>query len=114
MLCFSCAFVSLIVNATSTDDWIMFRHDLNRTGYSSSSAPATNSTLWNFKTVWLVSSSQAVVGGRLNIGADDGKVFCLDASTGSKIWNYTTGGAVFFSAAVIDGRVYVGSDDKVY
>ena len=29
----------------STDDWPMFRYDLNRTGYTSSTAPNTNRTL---------------------------------------------------------------------
>ena len=39
-----------------------------------------------------VDSSPAVADGRVYVGSDDGRVYCLDASTGAQVWNYTTGG----------------------
>jgi len=95
--------------------WSMFRHDLSHTGYSESPAPNTNQTQWNYTTGGSVSSSPAVVDGKVYVGSEDYKVYCLDALTGAHIWNYTTGGSVSSSPAVVDGKVYVGSHDaKVY
>ncbi|UCE16735.1 MAG: PQQ-binding-like beta-propeller repeat protein, partial [Candidatus Bathyarchaeota archaeon] len=99
----------------TVDWWPMFHHDLNHTGYSTSTAPNTNHTIWNYTTGDRVVSSPAVADGKVFVGSDDWKVYCLDASTGAHIWNYTTGSDVDSSPAVADGKVYVGSwDNKVY
>ncbi len=101
--------------AAGTDDWPMFRYDPQHSGYSTSTAPATNQTLWNYTTGGFVVSSPTVVEGKVYLGSFDNKVYCLNAATGASIWNYTTGGDVYSSPAVVDGKVYVGSDDgKVY
>ena len=94
--------------------WPMFHHDLRHTGYTESPAPNTNQTMWNYTTGDQVDSSPAVADGRVYVGSNDGKVYCLDAFTGAYVWNCTTG-AIFSSPAVADGKVYVGSyDRKVY
>jgi outer membrane protein assembly factor BamB len=99
-------------HATSeTDWWPMFHHDPAHTGYSTSTAPNTNNTLWSYKTVSAVYSSPAVVDGKVYIGSSDGYIYCLDADTGSKIWSYKTGDYVPSSPAVASGKVYVGSED---
>jgi outer membrane protein assembly factor BamB len=96
------------------DSWPMFHHDLNHTGYSTSTAPNTNQTLWNQTTSGAVKSSPAVAGGMVYVGSLDHQVYALDISTGAKLWNYTTGGG-WSSPAVAGGMVYVGSlDGKVY
>jgi parallel beta-helix repeat protein len=96
-------------------DWPMFRHDQSHTGYSASTAPNTNNTVWSYRTGDVVSSSPAVVDGRVFVGSNDNNVYCLKGSTGAKIWNYTTAGSVDSSPAVVDGRVFVGSqDDNIY
>jgi len=127
---------------SATDWWPMFHHDLTHTGYSSTSAPLTNQTLWNFTTgITLggtnqtggpqyttartrssdglnvtyggnVPSSPAVVDGIVYVGASDGNVYALNASTGTLIWNYTTGFWINSSPAVADGKVYIGSWDR--
>ena len=98
-----------------TDWWTMFRHDLQHSGYSTSLAPNTNNTLWSYTTGDWVDSSPAVADGKVYIGSDDSKAYCLDADTGGLIWSYTTGDNVFSSPAVADGKVYIGSlDFKVY
>jgi outer membrane protein assembly factor BamB len=100
---------------TWSDDWIMFRHDASHTGYSNSSAPVTNATLWIYNTGKPVQQSPAVVSGRVYIPSVDKTLYCLDAGTGSQIWNYTTGYAIYTSPAVVDGKVYIGlSNSEVY
>jgi outer membrane protein assembly factor BamB len=106
--------VQQVAASVEVDWWPMFCHDLNRTGYSTSTAPNTNNTIWTYTTGGDVYSSPAVVDGRVYVGSDDNKVYCLEASTGAHIWNYTTGGGLR-NPAVAGGKVYVGSDDdKVY
>jgi len=103
------------VFATTTDWWTMFHHDQAHTGYSTSTAPNTNSTIWSYTTGGAVFSSPAVANGKVYFGSYDYRVYCLDALTGSHIWNYTTGDFVFSSPAVANGRVYVGSDNgRIY
>jgi outer membrane protein assembly factor BamB/ABC-type transport system substrate-binding protein len=96
-------------------DWPMFHHDLSHSGYSTSTAPTTNQTLWTYTTGGAVYSSPAVVSGVVFVGSWDDKVYALNAATGALVWNYTTGGGVYSSPAVVGGIVYVGSvDDNVY
>jgi len=95
--------------------WPMFHHNPRHTGYTKSPAPNTNQTQWNYTTGNYVGSSAAVADGKVYVGSDDGKVYCLNALTGTRIWNYTTGNYVDSSPAVADGKVYVGSyDNRVY
>ena len=80
----------------SPEDWAMFQHDPMHTGSSSSTAPSTNQTLWNYTTGWYVQSSLAVVNGKVYVGSYDGNLYCLDSETGALL----SGGlllAVFFS-----------------
>ena len=98
------------VAQSGVDWWPMFRHDLSHTGYSTSTAPNTNNTIWSYPTGDRVISSPAVAQGKVYVGSYDRKVYCLNATTGAHIWNYTTG-AYFSSPAVAQGKVYVGSTD---
>jgi outer membrane protein assembly factor BamB len=101
--------------ADPVDSWPTFHHDQTHTGYSTSTAPNTNQTLWSHTTGSYVESSPAVADGVVFVGSDDWKVYALNASTGALVWNYTTGGYVYSSPAVAGGVVYVGSlDDRVY
>src|SRR4030065_682039 len=99
----------MAAGGAGTDDWTMFRHDLQHSGYSTSTAPSTNQTQWIFTATSDVYSSPAVAGGRLYVGSYDGKVYCLNAATGASIWSYSTGGQVWSSPAVVEGKVSVGS-----
>jgi len=101
---------------SSVDWWPMFHHDLTHTGYSTSTAPTTNQTPWNYRTGSWVASSPAVVDDVIYVGSGDNNVYALNATTGRKVWNYTTGNCVQWSSpAVVGGVVYVGStDNKIY
>jgi len=101
--------------AAHVDWWPMFHHDLSHSGYSTSTGPTTNNTIWNDTIGWGVGSSPAVADGKVYVGSDHGNVYCLDALTGAQIWNFTTGNWTYSSPAVADGKVYIGSlDKKVY
>lgn len=103
------------VSAAGPYDWPMFRNDLQHTGYSTSPAPSTNQTLWNYVTGAFVDSSPAVANGVVYVGSGDNNFYALDAATGVLVWNYTTGGKIYSTPAVANGKVYVGSaDNKTY
>ena len=71
--------------------------------------------IWSYKTGAPIYSHPAIFDGKVYIGSEDTKVYCLDAATGTYIWSYKTGLFVSSGPAVVDGKVYVGSDDdKVY
>jgi parallel beta-helix repeat protein len=77
---------------------------------------ATNGAfLWSYTTGNSVTSSPAVVDGRVYVGSLDNRVYALNATNGAFLWSYTTGNSVTSSPAVAGSRVYVGSgDDNVY
>jgi len=104
-------FSGSFIEQSSIDWWPMFRHDLNHTGHSTSTAPGANSTIWDYTTGWYVFSSPAVADGKVFVGSQDCKVYALNVSNGEEVWNYTTNGAVYSSPAVVDGKVFVGSRD---
>lgn len=108
----SCISIIASANASpSTDEWTMFRHDKNHSGYTTGSGP-TNSAklLWTYTTDKMVRSSPAVVNGCVFVGCWDGHVYCLSASNGELLWNHS--GHEFDSSPAIDnGFVYIGSDD---
>jgi outer membrane protein assembly factor BamB len=106
------AFAAESAPAQLVDWWPMFHHALNHTGYSTSTrAPNTNQTLWNYLTGGWVASSPAVVNGIVYVGSGDWNVSALNASTGALIWKTPTNAPVYSSPAVADGKVYVGSGD---
>jgi outer membrane protein assembly factor BamB len=101
-------------SVSTTDWWPMFRHDLSHSGYSTSTGPETNNVLWEYA-IGNSMSSPAIVDGKVYIGSESNRMYCLDANTGEKIWSYITNGKVYSSPAVVDGKVYFLSDGgKVY
>ena len=97
---------------SSTDEWPMFRHDQNHSGYTYSNS-STNyaNLLWNFTTGAAVVSSPAVANGFLIVGSKDCYIYCLNASNGQLIWRFPTGNIVVSSPAIVNQRVYVSSQD---
>jgi outer membrane protein assembly factor BamB len=65
---------------------------------------------WNFKASVGFWSTPALSGGRLYVGCDNRRLYCLDAKTGKHIWDYKTPGAIWSSPCVVDGKVIVGSN----
>jgi outer membrane protein assembly factor BamB len=107
--------VSVLGNVVLADDWPMFHHDADHTGYTTSNGPVTNSTLWTFTTINDVESGVAVANGYVYVPcgnilnwATNNMVYCLNAQTDALVWNFTPGGYVF-TPAVANGYVYLGS-----
>jgi outer membrane protein assembly factor BamB len=97
-------------NSTSTalDWWPMSNHDVAHTSYSSSTGPATNSTIWiySIKGEW---PSSAISNGFVYVAGGD-NVYALDASTGTLMWNYTA--RIPSTPTENNGVVYFGSDNE--
>ncbi len=93
------------------DEWPMFQHDLENTGYSPSIAPQNDTVLWTFETGLWVTSSPAVCDGKVYFFSFDEYFYCLDADTGEQIWNYSIPGASVGCCcpAIYDGKVYFAS-----
>ena len=56
-------------------------------------------------------SSPVIVGDKVVVGSDDGRLYVVSLKSGKEIWNYEIGQPVGSSPAVVDGRIIVGSDD---
>ena len=67
--------------------------------------------LWSYKVDSEVLPWPLIDEGVLYIGASDGHVYALDASTGESLWSFETGGAALPST-VVDGVLYAGSEDS--
>jgi len=93
------------------NNWPMFRHDPQHTGYNDCIMSDHLELLWKYKTGDWVRSSPTVVDGKLYIGSRDKYLYCLGANTGDLIWKYKTGNEIYSSPAVIDEKVYFGSDE---
>ncbi len=105
--------LSQSINSNSLPgEWAMFRHDLGRSGATSSSSTLPQGTVkWVFSTGGPIHSSPAVVDGTVYVGSQDHKFYALDAATGTKRWEYKTGSFVDSSPAIVNGVVYFGSND---
>jgi outer membrane protein assembly factor BamB len=101
----------------SAEDWTLGlegnlanpRVAVGQTGPADISTPR-----WTFQTGGEVSSSPAVVDGKVYVGSEDKNWYCLNAYTGAKIWNFTVGHYIRSSVAVIDGKLYTGADDGYF
>ncbi len=99
----------------TTGEWTEFRGNLNNTGYSVSTVPATNRTFMEFQALFQIRSSAVAWGDVIYFGSDYGRVYALNISTGKEVWNYTTGTEVWATPLVTEDRVFVGSaDDNFY
>jgi len=96
------------------DWWPKFRHDENQIGFSTSFGPETDEVLWSYQTGNYITSSPAVVDGKVYVGSWDKKLYCFNMMTGDELWNFTTGGKITASPAVDNGKVYIGSQDSIF
>ena len=99
--------------SSGTDEWMMFRRDLSRSGYANCSTSQNSvELLWIFSTMKPVESSPAVANGAVFVGCKDGAVYCINCSNGELLWYYYSNGSeVNSSPAIFNNSVYVGLDD---
>jgi len=67
--------------------------------------------VWAFATQGKVDSSPVVVGDKVVVGSDDGRLYVVSLKNGEKLWSYEIGKPVGSSPAVADGKIVIGSDD---
>jgi len=108
---FLCATTTPGNSDPTQDEWPMFHGQLNHTGEAHTTSTARATPFWTYTTGSFVSSSPVVANGRVYVGSDDEKTYCLNAISGGYIWSYPTG-MVLSAPAVADGCVYVGSVDN--
>lgn len=102
-------------NQPSPDDWSMYRHDIQRTGLSSS-AVSSGALLWQFYTglpndnsvATRLRSSPAVAGGVVYFASNNSYFYALNSNSGAVIWKVNTVSIVDSSPTVVGGVVYFG------
>ena len=98
------------------DNWPMYRHDPAHTGYSTSNAPDTNSTLWEFQTStgWNVITSPAIVDDKVFFSTEHGReLYCLDVKTGDKLWEAQYSSYVKSALTVTDEKIYFSTVNSI-
>jgi outer membrane protein assembly factor BamB len=102
-------------------NWGLFQSNPSRTGYTNSSTPNSNSTLWNYSIPTReIISSPIIVDNKLYIGDNTGSsglgiIYCLDAVSGNQIWNSSVGNIGYSIPVIINDQLFIGSmDGKVY
>lgn len=95
----------------TTGEWSEFRGNLNNTGYSLSTVPATNRTFLELPITFQIRSSATAWGDVIYFGTDFGFVYAVNISTGMEVWNHSTTGEVWATPLVTEDHVYVGSTD---
>jgi outer membrane protein assembly factor BamB len=99
------------------DNWIMFGHDLNRTGNQTDpGVTLTKSTVGSLKLRWSEFIGSSVIGqplvvdGRIYVAEFNGTVESLDAKTGSVIWSIQPFGTarITMSPSYDNGTLFVG------
>jgi outer membrane protein assembly factor BamB len=95
------------------NDWPMFQHDPQHSGYINASGPTSNHLLWTIPEAGIKYFPAAAVDGVVYAASDSQGIFAFNATTGATIWN--TLPMPFFSApAVVNGVVYTGSASDGY
>lgn len=105
----------------AADDWPTVQHDNTRRGHTpvevrpfDYDGPKPHYRLkwsYDFKSFIELHAQPVVAGGRVFLGAQDGRLRAIDAETGRDAWSFATGGPVMNAAAVAGGKVYFASHD---
>ena len=101
--------LSQMVNAlySTTDPWPMYRHDVTRTGYgTSTTSPGNNATVWSL--VAGMNGPPVVIDGML-IYAYNYNLYALDETTGVHLWTSSNLDGTPSPLTVSGGVAYTGS-----
>ncbi len=96
-------------------DWPTYRHDNERSGFSSQSLTENLDKAWDVNLPGPL-SSLTIAAGRVYVAQVDAHtVHALDATSGKPLWQFTAGGRVDSPPTYWNGRVLFGSmDGRVY
>ena len=109
------AFGKLDGDFAKADDWLTFRGDNERSGFTSQKIPAKLSTKWESKLGGRLSTLVSA-GGRVFVAQiDQHTVHSLSAETGDSVWAFTAGGRVDSPPTVHGDSILFGcADGYVY
>jgi outer membrane protein assembly factor BamB len=95
---------------TSTDNWSMWYHDAQRTGFSTSHGPATNATYWSAPYVFS-STSPIIVNGIIYVSTNYA-VLRYNSATGMALGGFPSNTASQSSPAVSGNHIFIASDSN--
>lgn len=98
--------------ALPAPDWPLFRGSPELRGTTDARLAPPLKLLWTHKTGGPVKSSAAIVGDRVFVGSNDGKLHALALADGKPLWTFATEGPIEASPLVLDGTVFFGSSDN--
>ncbi len=99
----------------AAENWPMSRGDRANTGVADADLADRYNLAWSFETGGPVKSSAVIQDGRVYVGSDDGKLYCLDLDSGEPVWTHQTAGPIEAAPLIVGDTIYVGSDDmKLY
>ena len=104
------------------DTWPTFRGDARLSGYRDVSIAERPKLLWSYDSGATITSTAAIVGGKVWVGTQEGHLLALDLQTsepveraGKLLWKYESEGApIQSSPGVADGKVYFGDDYGIF
>jgi outer membrane protein assembly factor BamB len=98
---------------TSIDDWPMLSHDSTHTGYSTSSAPSTNTTLFTVAVKGLYAlGGISISNGKAYVSSFNNHLYCFNAYNGTIIFDYTNTNWLTSVPVINNDRIYFGAYDK--
>jgi len=92
-------------------DWAAFRGDPALNGVAPGALALPLAERWSFQAGKGIVPSPVVAGGRLYVGCDDHRLYCLDAASGALLWAHETKDILEAPATVVGERVFVGVTD---
>jgi outer membrane protein assembly factor BamB len=107
--------IALLLPATATADWPVFRGDAAQTGVAAEPLPDKLAVRWQVKTGGnpaIVEGTTAIAGGVAFVGAFDDHLYALDLATGHQNWKLKTG-SIKAPVGVRGLAVYAGTVDGV-
>ncbi|HET6883555.1 MAG TPA: PQQ-binding-like beta-propeller repeat protein [Pirellulales bacterium] len=97
--------------AAAENEWPTYRHDNERSGYSSAELASDLSRSWEAELPGRL-SALVVAGGLVYVAqVDQHKLHALDAKTGQSRWTFTAGGRIDSPPTYWNGRLFFGSMD---
>jgi len=94
---------------TTTNPWLMERHDQRRTGFTTSPAPNDNQTVWSVGIQYTYTSVMPVVFEGKVIYVSSSRVYALDEATGVQLWQSASLTSLSSPLTIDNGKLYVGS-----
>ena len=97
--------------SASITDWPMYRHDVERSGFTTTQVPAKLHVHWRADVGSRLTAPTIADGRVFTVSVDQHQIRALDAETGNPAWQYTAGARVDSSPTIYQGRSLFGCRD---